>query len=93
LDEQNIKDKDCSWNIVGLNIEFLLVLNHDDVTWDYSKGGDLGERISFLDTNLGSKNSCRYLVTENHKFYFDIPELFFCCFDIISTKHGISLSF
>jgi hypothetical protein len=26
-----------SWNIVSLNFEFLLILNHDDVTWDCLK--------------------------------------------------------
>jgi hypothetical protein len=38
--------------IAGLNFEFLLVLNHDDVIRDYPKMGDLGERISFLDTQF-----------------------------------------
>ncbi len=41
---------DCSWNIVGLNFEFLLVLNHDDVTWDYPKKEDLGNMNSLLNT-------------------------------------------
>jgi hypothetical protein len=27
--------------------EFLLVLNHDDVTWDCPKGEDMGKRNSF----------------------------------------------
>jgi hypothetical protein len=27
-----------------LNFEFLLFLDHDDVTWDYPKGGVLGRR-------------------------------------------------
>ncbi len=31
LDEQDIYNKDYSWNIVILNFEFLLVLNDDDV--------------------------------------------------------------
>jgi hypothetical protein len=39
-----------SWNIIGLNFEFLLVLNHDDVTWDCPKMGVMGKKISFLDT-------------------------------------------
>ncbi len=50
LDEQNILDRDWLWNIVDLNFEFLLVLNNDDVTWDYPKMGLLGKNISSLDT-------------------------------------------
>jgi len=42
--------KDCSWNIVGLFFELLLVLNHDDVTWDCTKGEDMGNMNSILDT-------------------------------------------
>jgi hypothetical protein len=34
---------DYLWNIVGLNFEFSLVLNHDDVTWDCPKGEDIGK--------------------------------------------------
>jgi hypothetical protein len=75
---------DCSLYIVGLNFEFLLVLNHDDVTWDCPKGRDLGKWISLLDIILGSNNSCKYFVVENHKIYFDIPQILFCCFDFIS---------
>jgi hypothetical protein len=41
---------DRSWNIVGLNFEFLLVLNHDDVSWDYPKREALGNMNSLLDT-------------------------------------------
>jgi hypothetical protein len=41
---------DYLWNIVVLNFEFLLVLNHDDVTWDYPRV--LGKRFSFLDTQF-----------------------------------------
>jgi hypothetical protein len=53
------------------------------VTWDYIKGGDLGKRISFLDIILGSKNGCRYFVTETidslliyQKFYFVVLNSF-----------------
>jgi hypothetical protein len=52
LDEQGIWDRDWSWNIVSLNFEFLLVLNHDDVTCDCPKMGDPRKRIPFLDTIL-----------------------------------------
>jgi hypothetical protein len=31
-----------------LNFEFLLVLNHDDVTWDCTKKEDLGKRGGVL---------------------------------------------
>jgi hypothetical protein len=31
----------------SLNFEFLLVLNHDDVTWDYPKREDLGKKRIF----------------------------------------------
>jgi hypothetical protein len=44
LNEQGIWDKVCSWNIVVLNFELLLVLNHDDVTWDCPKREALGKR-------------------------------------------------
>jgi hypothetical protein len=57
----------------SLNFEFLLVLNHDDVTWDCPKMGVMGKMISFLDTQLGSKSRCRYFVVENYIFYFEIP--------------------
>ncbi len=53
LDEQSIEDKDYSWNIVGLNFEFLLVLNHDDMTWDCPKKEDMGNMNGFLDTQFG----------------------------------------
>jgi hypothetical protein len=57
---------------IVLNFEFLLVLNHDDVTWDYPKMEDLGKRKKhFLHTQFGrSKDNCRYLVIKNHIFYF-----------------------
>jgi hypothetical protein len=45
LEKKGIYDKDYSWDIVDLNFEILLVLNHDDVTWDYLKMGDLDKRI------------------------------------------------
>jgi hypothetical protein len=35
---------DCSWSIIVLNFEFLLVLNYDDVIWDCPKKEDLGKR-------------------------------------------------
>jgi hypothetical protein len=38
LDEQDIYDRDWSWNFVSLSFEFLLFFNHGDVTWDSSKG-------------------------------------------------------
>ncbi len=38
-------------NIIGLNFEFLLVLNHD-VTWDYPKMGVLIKKYSLLDTQF-----------------------------------------
>jgi len=47
---------DCLWKIVVLNFEFMLVLNHDDVTWDCPKGGDLGKtRMIFGHTILGKE--------------------------------------
>jgi hypothetical protein len=69
LDEWGILDKDWSWKIVGLNFEFLLVLNHDDATWDCPKMGVLGKKNSLLNTQFWeSKNSSRYFVVKNHKF-------------------------
>jgi hypothetical protein len=71
LNEQGIYDKHWSWNIVGLNFEFLLVLNNDDVTWDCPEGEVLGKKISLLDTQFWkSKDSHRYFVVKNHKFCF-----------------------
>jgi hypothetical protein len=37
-----------SWNILVLNFEFLLVLNHDDVTWDCPKREDLGKSCGYF---------------------------------------------
>jgi hypothetical protein len=34
---------DFSWSIVVLNFEFMLVLNHDDVTWGLPKEERFGE--------------------------------------------------
>jgi len=49
----------------------LLVLNHDDVTWDCLKGEVLGKKNSLLDTQFWkSKDSHRYFVIENHRFCF-----------------------
>jgi hypothetical protein len=31
-----------------LDFEFLLVLNHDDVIWDYPKKEDMGKRMMIL---------------------------------------------
>jgi hypothetical protein len=39
---------DYSWSIVVLSFEFLLVLNHDDVIWDYPKREDIGKRRIIL---------------------------------------------
>jgi len=62
--------------MVGLNFEFLLVLNHDDVTWDSPKMGVLWKKNSLLNIVLGSKYSCKYFVVENHKFYFAVQNSF-----------------
>jgi hypothetical protein len=47
LDEHGILDKDCSWNIIVMNFEFLLVLNHDDVTLGLPIKGRFGEEERF----------------------------------------------
>jgi hypothetical protein len=76
---------DSSWNIIILNFEFLLILNHDDGTLNYLKKEDMGKHEGLLDTQRGgSKNSRRYFVVENHRFYFAILISFphnmeFCC--------------
>jgi hypothetical protein len=97
LDEQGI----WAWNIVGLNFEFFFVLNHDDVTWDCPKMGDLGKRKSFLNTQFWeSKYSCWYFCSRKpfsffliyHWFYFAILISFqqnmeFCSnFDLVFSK-------
>jgi hypothetical protein len=49
-------------NFVNLNFEFLLVLNHGDVTWDNPKGENSGKQGDFLNIVLGkNKKNCRYL--------------------------------
>jgi hypothetical protein len=39
---------DYSWSIIVLTFEFLLLLNHDDVTWDCPKRKDMGKRRIIL---------------------------------------------
>jgi hypothetical protein len=39
---------DYSWSIIVLTFEFLLLLNHDDVTWDSPKRKDMGKRRIIL---------------------------------------------
>jgi hypothetical protein len=39
---------DYSWSIAVLTFDFLLLLNHDDVTWDCPKRKDLGKRMIIL---------------------------------------------
>jgi hypothetical protein len=38
-----------------------------------------------------NKNSCKYFVLENHKLYFEIPQILFCCFDFLLREHEILL--
>jgi hypothetical protein len=60
--------------IVGLNFEFLLALNHDDVTPYYPKREISGKGFHSKTHSFGESNSnYRYFVVENHKFCFDIP--------------------
>jgi hypothetical protein len=53
LDEQSIYDRDCSWNIVSVNFEFLLFWNHGDVTWDCPKAESFGKKGIFKHIVLG----------------------------------------
>ncbi len=54
---------------MGLNFEFLLVLNHDDVTWDYPKMGDMGKRKSLLDTHFW-ESEYRYFCSKKPQISF-----------------------
>jgi hypothetical protein len=47
LDEQTFRIGIDKGTLLVLNFEFLLVLNHDCVTWDYPKREDIGEKINF----------------------------------------------
>jgi len=53
---------DFSWSIIVLNFEFMLVLNHDDVTWDCPKRKDLGKRGIIRHIFLEKGRSCKYFV-------------------------------
>ncbi len=44
LDEQAFKIRTNHGTLLVLNFEYLLVFNHDDVTWDHPKREDLGKR-------------------------------------------------
>ncbi len=48
LDEQAFRIGTDQGTLLVLNFEFLLVLNHDDVTWDYPKMENLGKRKRIL---------------------------------------------
>jgi hypothetical protein len=63
-------DRDLSWNIVSLNFEFLLFLDHGDVIWYCPKGKVLGRRMGILRYIVLEKKNYRYFVVKNHKFYF-----------------------
>jgi hypothetical protein len=47
LDEQTFRIGTGKGTLLVLNFEFLLVLNHDDVTQDYPKREDIGKNIIF----------------------------------------------
>jgi hypothetical protein len=44
LDEQTFRTGTGQTTLLVLNFEFLLVLNHDGVTWNYPKKEDLGKK-------------------------------------------------
>jgi hypothetical protein len=54
LDEQAFRIRNDRRTLLVLNFEFLLVLNHHDVIWDYLKKEDMGKRRNvFRHTILG----------------------------------------
>ncbi len=94
LDEQGI------W--IGINhgtllvwiSEFLLFLDHGDVTWDCPKGRVLGRGDFIFRNNFLEKKgeSYRYFVVKNHRLCFDISFYFiFVMLDFIKIKHKILL--
>ncbi len=48
LDEQAFRIGTDQGTLLVLNFELLLVLNHDDVIWDYPKEEDMGRRKNIL---------------------------------------------
>ncbi len=85
-------DKDLSWNIVSLNFEFLLFLDHCDVTCDYPKGNVLGRRRILKHIVLGkNRRSYRCFVLQTADSIFEIPQICFVVSDFISIKHRILL--
>jgi hypothetical protein len=76
-----------------LNFEFLLFLDHGDVTWDCPKKKVLGGKGGILKhIVLGRGNGViGTFIVENNRFCFDIPQIYFVVLDFISIKHGIHL--
>jgi hypothetical protein len=76
-----------------LNFQFLLFLDHGDVTWDCLKRKVLGEKGGILKyTVLGRRRGAiGTFIVENDRFCFDTPQIFFFVLDFISIKHGILL--
>jgi hypothetical protein len=75
LDEQAFKIKTNHGTLLVLNFEYLLVLNHDDMTWDYPKREDLGKREDII-KNIVSRKVRRVVGTCSKK-----PQILFWIYD------------
>jgi hypothetical protein len=76
LDEQVFRINTDEGTLLVLNFEFLLVLNHDDVTWDYPKRGNLRKRKRFLGhTFLGRVKKVVGTCSRKLQIYFDISQI------------------
>jgi hypothetical protein len=68
---------DVTWDcpkgkVMGRRME---ILRH--MVWDCPKGKVMGRRMEILRYMVLEKKSCRYFVVKTHKFYFNIPQVFF----------------
>jgi hypothetical protein len=69
-----------------LNFEFLLFLDHGDVTLDCPKGKVIGRRRILRHTVLGKNRSYKYFVVKNHQLHFWNTTNLFCCFGFYFNK-------
>ncbi len=55
LDEEAFRIGTDQGILLVLNFEFLLVLNHDGVIWNYPKREDLGKKRGYRTHNFGEE--------------------------------------
>jgi len=59
------------------------------VTWGLPKDESFGERIFIPRHNFGSNNRCRYFILGTTYFFFDVPQIWFCCLISFQQNMGI----